>query len=248
MSFIETGWRASRLQRTRCLRNGDGGEGPSPGKGSGPAGPPCARGRRAAASHPLGWGAAGTDPSRKETPALCLFRWSVQGTVHQKNQSIQSKPLDLSPRGGIDTATNFWATPGEGPRLCRRTDCPRNAALQRCPPKRPRVPLTCLPSMAPRISLKVELNSPMKSCLPLESQSQTMHWGGKGAENKREHFSSARKQVSVKTRQRKRHSALGGAFYREGNHQPRYKQTPAQLKVRRGGESRRLREVPAAAC
>ena len=36
-------------------------------------------------------------------------------------------------------------------------------------------PRTCLPSIAPLISLKVEVNSPMKSCLPLESQSHTMH-------------------------------------------------------------------------
>lgn len=34
---------------------------------------------------------------------------------------------------------------------------------------------TCFPSIAPLISLNVEVNSPMKSCLPLESQSHTMH-------------------------------------------------------------------------
>lgn len=60
-------------------------------------------------------------------------------------------------------------------------------------------PLTCLPSIAPRISLKVELNSPMKSCFPLESQSQTMHWGDKREKNKRAHFSSDRKRVTLKS-------------------------------------------------
>lgn len=34
---------------------------------------------------------------------------------------------------------------------------------------------TCFPSMADFISLKVVWNSPMKSCLPLESQSHTVH-------------------------------------------------------------------------
>lgn len=34
--------------------------------------------------------------------------------------------------------------------------------------------------MAPLISLKVEVNSPIKSCLPLESQSHTMHCKTKG--------------------------------------------------------------------
>lgn len=59
-------------------------------------------------------------------------------------------------------------------------------------------PLTCLPSIAPRISLKVELNSPMKSCFPLESQSQTMHWGDKVEKNKSAHFSSDREDILLK--------------------------------------------------
>lgn len=59
-------------------------------------------------------------------------------------------------------------------------------------------PLTCLPSIAPRISLKVELNSPMKSCFPLESQSQTMHWRDKGQKNKTTHFSSDWKEILLK--------------------------------------------------
>lgn len=42
------------------------------------------------------------------------------------------------------------------------------------------IPPTCFPSMAPLISLKVEVNSPIKSCLPLESQSHTMHCKTKG--------------------------------------------------------------------
>ena len=37
------------------------------------------------------------------------------------------------------------------------------------------LPRTCFPSITPLISLNVEVNSPMKSCLPLESQSHTMH-------------------------------------------------------------------------
>lgn len=36
--------------------------------------------------------------------------------------------------------------------------------------------LTCLPSCSALISLKVVWNSPIKSCFPLESQSQTVHW------------------------------------------------------------------------
>lgn len=36
--------------------------------------------------------------------------------------------------------------------------------------------VTCLPSIADRISLNVAWNSPMKSCFPFESQSHTVHW------------------------------------------------------------------------
>lgn len=36
--------------------------------------------------------------------------------------------------------------------------------------------LTCLPSCSTLISLKVVWNSPIKSCFPFESQSQTVHW------------------------------------------------------------------------
>lgn len=61
-----------------------------------------------------------------------------------------------------------------------------------------RFPPTCLPSIAPRISLKVELNSPMKSCFPLESQSQTMHWRDKREKKIRAHFSSNKKQALLK--------------------------------------------------